>query len=567
MVIAEQRMSFPFTLPPAGVTPRQTLLPLTNVSSQPEPTGDRRTTLPTRRGAGAKPAREPAPPQGAVSVNEMLSQLRSPDGTRRRRRSEQPVYTKRRRRRTLLIAGVSAAVLLIGGWYGVKFFQRLRLEGETFRQGVNRRISAALGCKVDFTRIHEGGDRSLAATDATLTTMDDGLLESARFTSLNASLTGSSWFSNEWGIRTLSIAGGVLKLNPGRVHSQPDAKPLAAVKESGDGFRWSISPEPDVITMDAVRILNGLDIEWPSAAAGEMEAVRKLTGGVKLPAGGGMEGTFIKGLLTARGLPEISLETVTWKLSGTRLEIPGARATLGPRTLVEITGHADLVPDGSVALKLNIVDTQLLALLPAAWRERVSGALTTQDCTFTAGFGQGPERSLSGSFTVKGALLNGIGFTRKLAHFLQRTDLEILEFPELTGKFTWSPSAGLEISALSAERESFIRLAGAVTVTPAGDVKGRLNISVSELALNARAVAVPHPFKPTAEGWAGISCNIGGTAASISDDIPVPGAPAAAPGLLPGGAAQPDRPAAVTPASDPEKDARAERAFESLLEP
>jgi hypothetical protein len=226
---------------------------------------------------------------------------------------------------------------------------------------------------------------------------------------------------------------------------------------------------------------------------------------------------------------------------------------------MEITGHADLVPEGNLALKVSIMDTQLLTLLPARWRERISGAFTAKDCDFTAAFGKGPERTFSGSFTINGALLNGIGFTKKLAHFLQRPDLSVLEFPSLSGNFTWSPSTGLELSGLNAERESLLRLAGRAAVNSAGDVEGRLSISVSELALQARGNPVPHPFKPTAEGWAGISFGIGGTAAAINDDIPLSGSQASAPPV------QPQTPAPA-PAADPRKDAKAEEAFESLLD-
>ncbi len=534
------------------------------MSSQSEPNGERRASLPVRRGTGVVPGQQP-PAQGSVSVDEMLSQLRSPDGTRRRRRSEQPIYAKRRRRRTLLTVLISLAVVLISGYYGIRFLQRLRLEGETFRLAVNRRISQALGCKVEFNRLHEGGDRSLAATDATLTIMDPGLLESAKFSSVNAALTSSSWFSNEWGIRQLSVSGGVIHFNPARIPSQPDSSPLPAVKESDNGFRWSISPEPDIITIDALRVINGIDLEWPAGSGEPPEAVRGLSGGVKISRDGVMEGSFIKGTVTSRGLPGLSLEHITWKLAGTRLEIPGARATCGPGTLFEITGHAELVPEGSVALKVNIVDTQLMALLPVQWRERLSGALTAKDCDFTAAFGKGPERTFSGSFTVNGALFNGIGFVQKLAHFLQRPDLSVLEFPSLSGKFTWSPSKGLELTALSAERESLLRLAGSASVNPAGDIEGRLSISVSELALQSRTNQVPHPFKPTAEGWAGVSFNIGGNAASISDDMGLPGSQASAPRQPAPGETSPPQAPARPAAADPAKDARLEEAFESLL--
>lgn len=492
----------------------------------------------------------------------MLTHLRNPEGAPRRRRSEQPIYSKRRRRRTVILLVGGLATLVIGTWYGIKFFQRVRLEGETFREGVNRRISAALGCKVEFTRLHEGGERSLAATGGLLTMREQALMESAKFSSVNASLTSASWFSHEWGIETLSISNILFKLNPQRAPLS-DITPPPAVRESGDGFRWSISSEPNIITLDAVRVVNGLDLEWPGPAGQPPEAIRGLIGGGKIqPGGGGLGGSFVNGTLSLRGLPEISVAHLSWQLAGTRLAIPGARASSGPGTLFEITGHADLVREGTVALKVSIVDSQLKPLLPAAWRERLSGSLAAKDCAFTASIGKGPERTLSGDFTVTGALFSGIGFVHKIAHFLQRTDLSILEFPSLSGHFTWSPSGGLVLTNLTAEREASLRLAGDVTVNAAGAVSGRLTASVSDLTLRARSAAVPHPFRPSGEeGWTAFNFSVSGTAASLDDDIPVADTSLNFPrAVVPNGQKQP----APAPVRDADKDKELERKIKEL---
>src|SRR6185295_1453505 len=101
--------------------------------------------------------------------------------------------------------------------------QRIRLEGETFRDGVNRRISEALGCQVEINRIFDGGDKSLAATEARFDTREaQDIVQSGTFNNLSASLTPSSWVSDQWGILMLSMTDGTITLNPDRPATPSD---------------------------------------------------------------------------------------------------------------------------------------------------------------------------------------------------------------------------------------------------------------------------------------------------------------------------------------------------------
>ena len=78
------------------------------------------------------------------------------------------------------------------------------------RIAVNRRISGAIGCQVEFTRIHDGGDSSLSAVEGHFDTGQEELLASGAFSGINASLTPMSWVTSEWGITQLSITRGTL---------------------------------------------------------------------------------------------------------------------------------------------------------------------------------------------------------------------------------------------------------------------------------------------------------------------------------------------------------------------
>ena len=459
----------------------------------------------------------------------MLSRLRSPDGTKRRRRKEQPVYTQRRRRRLTIGLVLGITTLVLAGWYGFRFFQRLRLEGETFREGVNRRTSEAVGCQVEFTRIHDGGDSSLSAVECRFDTRNEDILASGTLFGINADLTGSSWVSSEWGIKQLSITRGMLTFDPQRIPSAADnmkIMPRAAGREkSKDGFRFSIDPEPDIITLDLIRFTGGLDMEWPSGAGDRKpETIRGLRGHAKLPDDGEIEGAFAGGTIVLKQWPEMRLEQFQWTLKERRLGITGAQIVIGSgEARAAIAGHADLIKEGSLDLKVTIESSLLKFFLPAAWQERVGGLFSTKDASFRAAFGKGPERKFEGDFTLEGGVLRGMGFINKLADSLQRRALSPLEFPQLTGHFAWSPSSGMEITNLAGDKEGLLRLAGDVKVNAAGVVSGRLKASASEIALSDRTVDHPHPFGSVADGWASVEFNLSGSATLVNDDLVLPG--------------------------------------------
>ncbi len=494
----------------------------TNVSRNPDPTGDSRTVLPDRRDAGTPP---PAIPPKSYSVDEMLSKLRSPDGQKRRRRSEQPALSNRRRKRIVIVLALGTLALILACWYGFRFFQRYRLEGETFREGVNRRVSEALGCQVEFTRIHDGGAKSLSAVEGRFATRQDDLLASGSFSGINAGLTPTSWVSNEWGITQLNLARGTLTFDPQRTVTTADtmnAVPRTAGREKGErGVRFSIDPEPDIITLDVVRFTGGLDLEWPSSTGDRKpEAIRGLRGSAKSPGQGLLTGAFTGGTLHLKQWPEMSIEEINWSLNDRHLEIIGALVRFGGDAKAEVSGKAELVRDGNIDLKVTIHNTLLKLLLPAAWHERVAGLFTAKDASFRATFDKGGERKFEGDFTLAGGVLRGLPIVNKLAIALQRPDFSLLEFPQLTGHFTWSPSLGMEITGLSGNKEDILRLSGSVKVNGAGVVSGRLKASVSELAIRARSrTDDPHPFSPDSEGWSSVEFNVSGTGTLITDDL------------------------------------------------
>jgi hypothetical protein len=489
----------------------------------------------------------------------MITTLRSPDGAKRKRRSVQPVYASRRRRRLWLTIGISVACVAILCYYGFSFAQRIRLEGETFRDGVNRRISEALGCQVEINRIFDGGDKSLAATEARFDTQEaKDIVQSGTFNNLSASLTPSSWVSDQWGILMLSMTDGSITLNPERPATPPDSArivPHIAGKgrSTEGGWRFGINPEPDRITIDKLQFTKGFNLEWPAKPPQPPEGIRKLRGHVKFPRSGemsgGMEGSFSDGTMVLTEMPEVRIETVRWTLKERHLEILGSRVSFGGRASASISGHAELVSDGTVELKADILSTPLTSILPRIWHEAVLGMFSAEKTAFRASFGKGPERVYEGDFTVKGVIFAGFLFMSKFADALGHPEISRPEFPVLTGHFKWSPSTGVEITEISGEKEGLLRLNGSVRVNLQGSVDGRLKVSASETALRGAPPNAPKLFGPISGEWASLEFGIKGDPKSLVDDIIMPESSGV--GAVPTPAPTSDTPAPAPTSPDP----------------
>ncbi len=462
-----------------------------------------------------------------------MTQLRTPDGSRRRRRSVQPVKTARKRRFLWIGLGVGLLAIVVGAYFGFRLFLRMRLEGETFRDGVNRNISSALGCEVEFRRIFDGGDNSLAATESRFTTGNQDLIESGEFNGLSAAMTATSWVADEWGIRMLSIHEARIKLNPFRTPGNSPAGTLPVVtggRKAEGGYRLGINPEPDRISLDAVRFQNGLSLEWPSADAASPESLSGLQGTVNVRRGKGVDGFFKNGKLTLNLLPEIDVDSMQWSLNGRKLEISNADIIIGgkpdmlmagkkPKPSASVSGVINLVNDGEVQLRANFSSTPLKNLLSKTWQDLVLGLFSAENATFITSTGKGPERVFEGDFKIAGAIVQGFSFTEKLAVATQRPEFSRPEFPILAGHFKWTPSGGMELTGLSGTREGMFRLSGNVTVSAQDAVSGRLTVGLHENIINGMPEKNRGIAGPVEEGCASLDINLAGNGNTISDDL------------------------------------------------
>ncbi len=474
----------------------------------------------------------------------MMQQLRSPEGKKRRRRSQQPVYDSRRHRRTIAIILISLATLSTGGCFSFRWFQKIRLEGDTFRDALNRRLTDELGCAVKVSRIYDGGESSLAASEARIDLYEKDLLEYGQLNNLNASLTSASWVSDSWGITRLTVDDIKLRLNPERALLREDTmwiRPTSKGREKSKdvGWRMGISPDPDIISLDHIQIARNLTIEWPALdTENKVEGLSDAQAAITLPLTGGLKGSLLKGMLSLKGLPVMNVREAHWKLNGRALRLEGSMLVpnggigSGEGGVISADGDIDLQVNGSARLSLDMNKVPVETFFSSFWKQRISGLAAVKDATFTATFTGKEERTIEGDFSVTGFLLGSLPFVPALANHMQRPDFaKGMEFPEFTGHFTWSPLKGLTLTNLKGERPGELRIGGSLTASPDGKISGAVTFGAHDsiMAL-VRSAGRPHPFMAATEGWNTVTFQLNGAGSSISDNLPsIDQAPSAPP--------------------------------------
>jgi hypothetical protein len=252
-----------------------------------------------------------------------------------------------------------------------------------------------------------------------------------------------------------------------------------------------------------------------------------------------------RGTLTLTGFPEASVTAVNARLTGTTLDITGARLELPGAATIAITGKADLSPAGRVDLELSSDEMALRSLLLPVWADRIAGMVRATSARWTSSFGDGPGRSLEGEFSVRGGVLRSMEWVNRIAAALQRRELSILEFNSMRGRFRWTAD-GIEITDFTADRDGSLRLRGTINFAASGKVGAQLALEISELLLPPASLGGAAVFPPPRDGRSVLEFTLGGTADALTDSLsaasaaPEPSANPAAP--------FPDQPAVPAPA-------------------
>lgn len=539
------------------------------------------------------------------SLDEMLSQLRKTgegEGRRRRRRSSQEGGGSSRRKpksrssrslpassglspRTKFWSLVAIGVLavLAASIYGFRMMTRFRVEGETFRVNVGRRVSEILGRRTVFGKFTSGTFNDLFTPSANIEMNSGELLESVKLTDLQAVFSGPSWMTNEWNLSSLFVRQGRLVFNP----QTPDDSVKEAWRVGAPGtdreaptrgFRFGISADPAVIAFDRGRF-EAIDLEWPGPD-GKPMGVYNLRGSFGLSAGvlsaQATDGQFRAGLWPKA---EMGVRSFSVEQDGTRMAI-NARVALnsggGERVSeVRLVGSADLVPTGSIELKAEMPDpVHVRHLIPLEWTQSLAGDIRLRDAVWTSSFRDGPPAELKGEFTINDLIVR-VPFGVKLASALRNPKLADLEFNgPATGRFSWTPER-TEVTDFRVESGNLLRMSGQFTVDANQTLSGELAIEIDSTFYvglpGGRPSFIPEPV----DGWSRIEFTISGRPGNIVDSIPyspssliIPVAPQSAPPAVPGAgdAGAPPAfvvPSAPRPSAEPTKE-ELDRVFQEL---
>ena len=429
--------------------------------------GSKRPPIPSTR---SQPA--PVVEKANYTMEEMMERLKNGDsgtgerGKKRRRRSEQPVKIKRTRRAIVLTCLTVAGFLAMGVWMGLHYAAKIRIEGEAFRESLNRRVSSILGVQIEMKRLFDSGGGTLTASEAKFEIRTDDLLEGGTAHDVSAALTRSSWVTDEWGITSLSMRDATLRFNPARTVFPNDTTtwvPVNKAAESVKGWRMGITAEPASISLDTIR-LPSFTMELKLEGHDVTESINGLDGHIDVGRDGKMSGVFGKGVLNLNGWQPLKVLNLACVTAGRQLTVRQARVSMGETGTATLTGEGILDRSGSLLLQGKIDGISLPSFVPGALKDKLFGKISATEVEWRSKFFSGDERELRGKFLVENPVIRGLSFVKDLSDALRRPELIHMEFQTMSGNFRWTPTKGLELTEIHAEMKEPLKLEGSISI-------------------------------------------------------------------------------------------------------
>lgn len=404
---------------------------------------------------------------------------------------------------------------------GIRMLNRWRIEGEGFKVNAARRVSELAERKVTFSRFRQTAGDQLSNATLTLTPTHQDLLSSAVFSEMTADFSSGSWLADDWLIRSLRIRRADLAFQPGKVLDETtlwNTTPLPVDRgaRTEGGFRLSMTSNPNAIVLESGRI-DALNLSWPGPT-GKPETLTELMGNFR-HLNDTVQLELTNGVLDTSFWPPFPVRQLNAELRGTALKIVGARLGFTAEHEFRVTGVADLTPSGKVELNADITPVLLRHILPETWINTVNGSFESNNTQWISHIGQGPTASLTGSFRVRGLVLRGLPFVDKLANLLRKAELSILEFPNLTGDFAWTPQGTVLTNLSASGANDLLRMKGKISVITGESVSGDLTFEANEAFFAGLPDDSPNLFTPGPEGYRTLNVHFTGTDPALQDNI------------------------------------------------
>ncbi len=452
---------------------------------------------------------DPSSDKDAYSVQEMMERLRQDGGKggpRRRRSVQQKIVTKKRRRFGLLLVFLVMAAIL-GSIVVFGMLNRARVEGEIFRQSANQQLSTLAGASVDCDRFRPEGWYELLCPNVHVKAAN-GVLKDFVVKDLDAGMTTTSFFRDEWDIVTLTMGEAKLNFLPQPATSEAATPPAPVNLAHHDGFRFGISATPAVVSVHSFACPN-CTLSWP---AGE-EALNQVEGL-------GVRGSYTDQLLrleasagrwTGGIWADVPVENLSLKYQAGHAEIENVRLRFGAKNQLRAQGNIDFTaagPSGELTVKLDPMP--LPDLISATWSRRLQGRLNTTNVKYTI-LPNTPD-TLTGDFSMDGLIADKFPGLKALGAFFKNELYTKLEFRQISGSFRWTPES-LIIENFKAVRHGECKLSGTVELKRTGALSGKL-----QLALNTLESGLPQ-FSGQEDGLDLIDFTLSGTETDPQDSL------------------------------------------------
>jgi hypothetical protein len=457
------------------------------------------------------------------SVQEMMNRLRhegeGSSSTRRKRRTHQPILQAKQRRKTALIIAAILIVVLMISVVAFGMLNRARIEGEIFRSSASRRLSSAIGNRVECDRFRTSSWRHLDCPNIRITGGGAGTFQEALLTNANARMTGGSFFRNEWDMLSLSVDDAKLSFQSMPPPGTSSDEMQLQDPPINDGFRLGITAEPAFLTAHDLRIEN-LSVSWPKSQGRQnqiqdLRAMGSYMGGVlKLKAS---QGRWIGGIW-----PDVPLDNVQLEYADRKLTLQNASVQITEKVRARAEGTIHFTPAGPEGKLLVDYDpAQLAEVIEPIWKTRLFGKFAPKSFEYRITPGTADE--LVGPFQMDGLVVQNFPGLKALSAFFKNELYAKLEFRQFSANLRRTDDV-LIIENISAVRHGECKLTGTVKLHHDGRLEGDLR-----LALNTIETGLPQ-FSGEEDGLDIIEFKLGGTAAApmdtLSEKFSVPVTPA-----------------------------------------
>ncbi len=394
----------------------------------------------------------------------------------------------------VLFLGVAGLVLTI--WSG-RF-----LRSEEFRRLVARETGKALGGEAVYAPLRWSG-ASAYSQNVSVKGFEFSPLAGLEGREIRARIDWRAALGRVWKIEEVTLVGLDASFQ------KPSVPRPVTEKSSSPPPRFALPME---VSLGALRAETS-SLIW-IGSSGVQEGA--LTGSRLLlePNGLSWKISAEGGALTLPGFPEAKDVVFHARMTSGRFFLTDATGRVGASG--KISGSGEFGESSDLRLEWAGVDAGIL--LPAAWKDRLSGVLSG---TTVLGWKPGIEDpSVSGDFVLTEGLLQDIPVLDQIATFTSSPQFRRMPLHQVSGKFTREEDIW-NVTDFILESKGLLRVQGGFRVADSGAIEGTLRLGVAPQVLQWIPGSRERVFIENQSGYVWTDVRVGGTINNPKEDLSV----------------------------------------------